>query len=325
MKRGTPGHPKMDELCGLLGIQRYAAVGIVNTLWDWAQQYVQQGDIGKYSDKVIAKKLDWEGDPAALIAGLVAAKWVDEHPQHRLVIHDWPEHCEDYIHAQLARQAVLFADGSRPKLNKLPKDERPIVEEQYRRHEEEQKRAAQKSAEMRCAAENGSLPCLALPSLADANPVPVREEQTPAAVPGLSLVKPAGQVKTSPPDDWDTPDVSEIARALATELHKSHPVLCDLPTAIRAAEMELVKYPDPQRTADSMRRTHTRHVAMWKAEMTRRRNVFVYHLHKWFIDGVYLQNGVESAEAKPASSAKGSYLREEADRLEREEAQRRAS
>jgi hypothetical protein len=151
VKRGTSDHPKVDELCALLSVPRYAAVGVLNTLWDWASRYVPQGDIGKYSDVVIAKKIDWEDDPAVLLSALIHTGWIDADEAHRLIIHDWPDHCEDFIHTSLARQTLLFADGTMPKLTKLTEKERIGLEEKYKA----QASAAQ-SADRRRSAQNGA-------------------------------------------------------------------------------------------------------------------------------------------------------------------------
>lgn len=147
MKRGTTDHPKIDELCAVLNLRRYEAVGILNTLWDWAGRYVPQGNIGKYTNRVIAKQIEWERDPDELIRGLVESKWIDEHPDARLIIHDWPEHCEDSTHTQLARQVLLFADGSMPKLTKLSEKERLALTERYK---------YLKCADVRTSAQNGA-------------------------------------------------------------------------------------------------------------------------------------------------------------------------
>jgi len=150
MKRGTGDHPKMDELCAALGCRKSTAIGILHLLWEWAADYVPQGDIGKYSDRAIAKAADWDGEPQQLIRGLVQSKWIDEHADHRLIIHDWSEHCEDSTHIKLARQILYFADGSRPRLTRLHKDERKEVEAGYA--EREKTRAdARKSAPTRTA------------------------------------------------------------------------------------------------------------------------------------------------------------------------------
>ena len=48
----------------------------------------------------------------------------DEHPEHRLVIHDWWDHCEDRVHMKMARARKFFVDSRVPKLARLPVFER---------------------------------------------------------------------------------------------------------------------------------------------------------------------------------------------------------
>lgn len=159
----------MGELCAALGCRKSTGIGILHLLWEWAADYVPQGDIGKYSDRVIANAVDWDGDPQDLILKLTEAKWVDKHPEHRLVIHDWPEHCEDSTHIKLARQVLDFADGSRPRLTRLHAKEREEIERIY--VERESARAnARDSAQTRTA-------------YAYAKPMPVPGEDAPACAP----------------------------------------------------------------------------------------------------------------------------------------------
>lgn len=171
MKRGTSDHPKVDHLSALLGIPRYGAVGILNLIWDWAGRYVPQGDVGKYSDEVIARKLEWQGEPRALVEALVAARWLDLHQTHRLIIHDWPDHCEDSTHTHLARQALHFANGSRPKMARLPEKERASLTERFAALESAQKRADAPQSD----GERSTLP-LPLPL-----PEPLPEPEVPPA------------------------------------------------------------------------------------------------------------------------------------------------
>lgn len=69
--------------------------------------------------------------PCLLVDALVATHWLDEHPEHRLVIHDWSEHSNDYAHARLARRGLRLADGSVPRLLKLSKYERERAQEVF--------------------------------------------------------------------------------------------------------------------------------------------------------------------------------------------------
>jgi len=97
MKRGTPDHPKTKHLIQLLGIARYEAVGILESLWHFAANYAKRGDIGKWSNREIAAALDWRGDPEALIEALTEAHWLDPSDEFRLTIHDWPDHADQTV------------------------------------------------------------------------------------------------------------------------------------------------------------------------------------------------------------------------------------
>ena len=132
MKRGTPTHRKMIRLSRRLGISLPAAVGTMELLWQWTADNLPRGDIGRSEDWEIARAVYWEGDPQELMLGLVAEAWIDAHPVHRFIIHDWPEHCEDSVHTKLARAREFFADGKRPRCGKLGGAERDAVENFYR-------------------------------------------------------------------------------------------------------------------------------------------------------------------------------------------------
>lgn len=154
MKRGTGDHPKMEALALALNKEIYAAVGILNVMWDWAARFTPSGDIGKYSDAVIARKIGWTGDPAELVNALVASRWLDRSDICRLFIHDWPDHCEDTVHATLARHGQYFANGLKPKMVKLGAKEK--IE-----------------AEIRYAQNNAANGCQIPPEVAESRPLPV--------------------------------------------------------------------------------------------------------------------------------------------------------
>ena len=99
MKLGAPDHPKTEHLAELLGIRHREAVGIIELLIHFTSRYAERGDVGRFSDSVIAKRLDWtpdDGAPEALIEGLKVSGWLDPHPVHRFVLHDWSDHAADY-------------------------------------------------------------------------------------------------------------------------------------------------------------------------------------------------------------------------------------
>lgn len=136
MKRGTESHPKTLRLANLLNVELAAAIGILHLLWAHASDYAPRGDIGRWTDLEIALSVRrgvpvTEESAADLVRALLAAGWLDECPEHRLLIHDWPEHCEAYVHNRLARGRHRFADGSTPRLGRLPKLEQDTILEDY--------------------------------------------------------------------------------------------------------------------------------------------------------------------------------------------------
>jgi hypothetical protein len=131
MKRGTDQLIKFRLLQQRLGLNRRETKSILQEIWDLAAVNCPQGDLGRFSDAEIAFGIDYEGDSSALIRALVDTGWLDEESACRLYIHDWHEHCEDHIHAQLARARQTFANGVAPKLSKLSRDERADAEKYY--------------------------------------------------------------------------------------------------------------------------------------------------------------------------------------------------
>lgn len=116
MKAGTHAHIKTIRLERLLGVPKFQAVGILEMLFMLAIECADDGAVGKYSDEDIAAYLGWPGEATALIQTLVTAGWLDEDPNCRLVIHDWMEHCPDFIYDRVRkreqRQAAKCVDNS---------------------------------------------------------------------------------------------------------------------------------------------------------------------------------------------------------------------
>lgn len=69
----------------------------MESLWHWAARFAQQGDVGKHEDSDIADGCFWEKDPSKLINSMVDSGWLDKHEHHRLVIHDWHDHCDEAV------------------------------------------------------------------------------------------------------------------------------------------------------------------------------------------------------------------------------------
>lgn len=130
MKRAVLGHTKFKKLTHLMGIPDYQAVGILEMLWQLTARQAPAGDLGRIPDDEIAIFLGWPGDVAPLLDTLTHVGFIDAHKEHRFVVHDWSEHCEDAVHAQLARARCTFADGTIPRTSKLGREERAKVTEE---------------------------------------------------------------------------------------------------------------------------------------------------------------------------------------------------
>ena len=106
MKRGAYEHSKMKflgALCGGIVLAR----GIVASLWYLAGCETPRGDIGSLSNRRIAAGMGYTGDADELVGWLVESGWLDISPEHRLVIHDWYDHCEEWV-----RDKVRHSGGS---------------------------------------------------------------------------------------------------------------------------------------------------------------------------------------------------------------------
>ena len=132
MKREALDSTKMKRLARRLDLPRYAAVGLMESLWKLAERDAPQGDLGKLTNEDIAVALDWRGDENALVDALVACGWLDaDLPGVRLWVHDWHQHAEDAVDMRLARAGLLYANGTMPHMRKMSVKEREQCQARY--------------------------------------------------------------------------------------------------------------------------------------------------------------------------------------------------
>ena len=112
MKRETLRHPKTFDLAARLNRSRPEVLGFLTLLWDFTADVAPSGNIGKHSDGSISRACDWDGDPSSFIDALVAAGYLDRDPDHRLLIHDWSDHCERWVKLKLEKLGLRFAVAS---------------------------------------------------------------------------------------------------------------------------------------------------------------------------------------------------------------------
>lgn len=111
MKRGTPGHPKLARFAKRLGIRKSQAVGMVELLHHFTDEYAWSGDIGRFDDEEIAERVDWDGGPLLLVEALIESGLVDRHPVHRLIVHDWDQHAPEYTKKKVRAAAEKTGHG----------------------------------------------------------------------------------------------------------------------------------------------------------------------------------------------------------------------
>lgn len=107
VKRGTMELAKFVNFADEVG-GKLIAVGVLESLWHVTAREAPQGDIGKLTDKTIAKLIGWTRDPEALINPLREHNWLDPHPVHRYVVHDWHDHADDALRKRLERAKLPF-------------------------------------------------------------------------------------------------------------------------------------------------------------------------------------------------------------------------
>ena len=108
MKRGTPEHPKFRALKSELDRDVPTVVGLLELLWHFTANYAPRGDIGKWSHLQIANGSGWAGDPDEFVEALLRNGWLDRHPEHGLVVHDWSDHADGAVRKKLQRAREDF-------------------------------------------------------------------------------------------------------------------------------------------------------------------------------------------------------------------------
>lgn len=108
MKLAGLGHPKTKDLALRLDITLPHAVGLLEFLWAFVAQQTPQGNIGRWRNEVIAKESQWSGDADEFVTALIESGFLDPCPTHRLLIHDWDEHCPNWVRAKLKKKELTF-------------------------------------------------------------------------------------------------------------------------------------------------------------------------------------------------------------------------
>lgn len=103
-------------------------------LWHATAKHAPAGDLGKYKPAVIARWLDWEPEAVGglgieqLLEILVETGWLEwvaePGAEAVLIVHDWSDHADDYVHRALYRAGIDFADGTPAQPKRMSKAEK---------------------------------------------------------------------------------------------------------------------------------------------------------------------------------------------------------
>jgi hypothetical protein len=106
---------KFKALARRLGLPMYRVVGVLESLWLFAQVQARDGDLSRFTPLELAGWIEWDGgDDAELIDALVETRWLDR-DEGWLAIHDWDDHKPNYLKGSDAAAAKRKTpkDGSR--------------------------------------------------------------------------------------------------------------------------------------------------------------------------------------------------------------------
>lgn len=81
-------HPKTGRFARALGITKPAAIGHLHCLWWWCLDFAPDGNLSPFEPEEIAEAAMWDGDPADLLAALIAAGFLDQDGA-TIGIHNW--------------------------------------------------------------------------------------------------------------------------------------------------------------------------------------------------------------------------------------------
>ena len=112
MKTTTTASIKFMRLKRKLGLLHWQAVGLLESLWVFCMANAMDGGIGRHNNEDIAAAMEWAGGADEMIDALVETGWLDRHPDCRLSVHDWEDHCPTYIKGIMSRKGKSFVSSS---------------------------------------------------------------------------------------------------------------------------------------------------------------------------------------------------------------------
>jgi len=256
VKKAGKNHPKTIALARQLGKPQYVAIGLLESLWIFTAEYAPTGLIGRFSVDEIESACYWDGAPGELVSALIERRWIDvrkspdncgQSPDNSncLLIHDWPQHCDDYTKKRLKRDGLDF-DPWYQQLADCP----------------------ELSGKVQTFSASRARGASALPCLASALPVPVPHPEPPPAASPLPDTSPAAFRNGSGkhPKPFNTGNGAAIASALLKvepdcaewfrALYLAHPKKKERVLAEQECVALWVTFSDPAKQSAEITRVH---------------------------------------------------------------------
>jgi hypothetical protein len=92
--------------------------GLLVRLWQLTARNAPRGNVGKFTNEEIVEAIGWLGDADRLIEILLADGWLEPHSTERLIVHDWAEHCPNYVKGNAERMGGFIK-------SELPRNDTP--------------------------------------------------------------------------------------------------------------------------------------------------------------------------------------------------------
>lgn len=137
-------HVKIIRLARQLGTVPGVAVGLMETFWQWIAEHREDGGLSlmDFEDAVDAGGFLSMWPAEQILAAMSNAErecvLIDRLEDGRLYVHNWHEHANDSVKLRLARAGRYFANGLKPSISKLSKEERERIDALYEHTEKQE-------------------------------------------------------------------------------------------------------------------------------------------------------------------------------------------
>lgn len=99
LHQNLSNHPKLIRLAARLEVDRIKALGHIVSLWLWALDYAEDGNLKGFGAVEIAAGAGWPGDPQQFLKALQDCRWMD-----KMAIHDWMDYAGRLVEKRVANR-----------------------------------------------------------------------------------------------------------------------------------------------------------------------------------------------------------------------------